>query len=181
MIIRAARIALWLGFLGTTVASAQATTVILVRHAEKSAPTGDAALTPIGEQRSRDLAQALGNVKLARIITTQYQRTRLTGEPVARAANLEITVVPASRDLKAAAAAVVASLDSLPNGSTALVIGHSNTLGSIISALGGPSLPDLCDGEHSTMFILERPGRAEPVSVVRARYGAAEPPEANQC
>jgi broad specificity phosphatase PhoE len=160
---------------------AQATTVILVRHAEKSSPTGDADLTPIGEQRARDLVSALAQVKLAAVISTQYQRTRLTGEPVARAANLEVKVVPASRDLAAAAAAVVAALDTLSAGSTALVIGHSNTLSSIIAALGGPSIPDLCDGEHSTLFILERPGGGKPVSLVRARYGAAEPPKASQC
>ena len=159
---------------------AQATTVILVRHAEKSSPTGDADLTPIGEQRARDLVSALAGARLSAVISTQYQRTRLTGEPVARAANLEVTVVPASRDLNAAAVAVVAELDSLPAGSTALVVGHSNTLSSIIAALGGPTIPDLCDGEHSTLFILERPGGGKPVSLVRAKYGAAEP-EASQC
>lgn len=160
--------------------AAQATTVILVRHAEKSSPTGDAGLTPIGEQRAQDLVKVLANTRLAAVITTQYQRTRLTGEPAAVAANLQVTVVPASRDLKAAASHVVAALDSLPAGATALVVGHSNTLGSIIAALGGPTIPDLCDGEHSTLFILERPGGGKPVSLVRARYGAAEP-EASQC
>ena len=181
MITRAARIALGLGFLGTTVASAQATTVILVRHAEKSAPTGDAGLTQIGEQRARDLVKVLANVRLVAVITTQYQRTRLTGEPSARAANLEVTVVPASRDLNAAASAVVTALDSLAAGSTALVVGHSNTLSSIIAALGGPAIPDLCDGEHSALFVLERPGGGKPVSLIRSRYGAAEPPEASSC
>ena len=162
-------------------AQAQATTVILVRHAEKSSPTGDAGLTPVGEQRARDLVSTLAGVKLAAVITTQYQRTRLTGEPVALAANLQLTVVPASRDLTAAASAVVSALDSLPAGSTALVVGHSNTLSSIIAALGGPTIPDLCDGEHATLFVLERPGGGQPVSLVRARYGAAEPPEASHC
>jgi broad specificity phosphatase PhoE len=160
---------------------AQATTVILVRHAEKSSPTGDAGLTAIGEQRAQDLVKVIANVRLAAVITTQFQRTRLTGEPVARAANLELTVVPATRDMTADAAAVVRALDSLPPGSMALVVGHSNTLAGIIVALGGPRVPDLCDGEHSTLFILERPGGGKPVSLVRARYGAAEPPEASQC
>ena len=159
----------------------QATTIILVRHAEKSSPTGDAGLTAIGEQRAQDLVKVLANVRLTGVITTQYQRTRLTGEPSARAANLEITVVPASRDLNSGASAVVAALDSLPAGSTALVVGHSNTLSPIIAALGGPTIPDLCDGEHSTLFVLERPGGGKPVSLVRAKYGAAEPPEASQC
>lgn len=161
--------------------AAQATTVILARHAEKSAPTGDPGLTAVGEQRARDLASALAHVRLAAVITTQFQRTRLTGAPVAAAASIEPTIVPATRDGAADAAAVVRALDALPAGATALVVGHSNTLGSIITALGGPKLPDLCDGEHSTLFVVERPGEGKPVSLVRARYGAAEPPEASRC
>jgi broad specificity phosphatase PhoE len=168
-------IALGLGL--SSITQAQATTVILARHAEKSSPTGDAGLTAIGEQRARDLAQALLNVKLAAVISTQYQRTRLTAAPVAQAAGVEVTVVPASPD----PAGVIRALDALPAGSTALVVGHSNTLSAIIAALGGPSIPDLCDGEHSTLFVLERPGGGKPVSLVRAKYGAAEPPEATKC
>jgi broad specificity phosphatase PhoE len=160
-----------------TMAQAQATTVILARHAEKAAPTGDPVLTPVGEQRAQDLARALADVRLAGIISTQYQRTRLTAAPVAQAAKLEVTVVPGSAD----PAGVIRALDALPVGSTALVVGHSNTLAGIIAALGGPKIPDLCDGEHSTLFVVERPGGGKPVSLVRAKYGAAEPPEASQC
>jgi broad specificity phosphatase PhoE len=160
---------------------AQATTIILVRHAEKSSPTGDAGLTAVGEERAWDLVQVMAHVRLAAVITTQFQRTRLTGEPSAQAANLELTVVPAGPDKNANNAAVVRAVDALPAGSAALVVGHSNTLAGIIAALGGPALPDLCDGEHSTLFVLERPGSEKPVSLVRARYGAAEPPEASEC
>lgn len=156
---------------------AQATTIILARHAEKVAPTGDPVLTPAGEERARDLAQALINVKLAAVISTQYQRTRLTAAPVAEVAGLEVTVVQASAD----PAGVVRAVDALPAGSTVLVVGHSNTLAPIIAALGGPRLPDLCDGEHATLFVVERPVGGKPVSLVRAKYGAAEPPEASQC
>jgi broad specificity phosphatase PhoE len=168
-------VSLWLGL--SSITGAQATTVILARHAEQAAPTGDPALTPAGEQRARDLAQTLIHVKLAGVISTPYQRTRLTAAPVAQAAGLEVTVVQASAD----PAGIVRALDALPPGSTALVVGHSNTLAPIIAALGGPRLPDLCDGEHSTLFVLERPGGGKPVSVVRAKYGAAEPPEATRC
>lgn len=156
---------------------AQASTIILARHAEKAAPTGDPVLTPVGEQRARDLAQALINVKLAAVISTQYQRTRLTAAPVAQAAGLEVMVVQASAD----PVGILRALDALPSGSAALVVGHSNTLAPIIAALGGPKVSDLCDGEHSTLFVVERPGGGKPVSLVRAKYGAAEPPEASQC
>jgi broad specificity phosphatase PhoE len=161
-------------------AQAQAGTILLVRHAEKSAPSGDPGLTAAGEQRARDLARTVADADLAAIITTQYRRTQLTGAPAARAASLEPLVIQASGNMATDAGAVVQALDALPPGSTALVVGHSNTLGPIIAALGGPRIPDLCDAEHSTLFLVQRPVGGK-VGMIKARYGAAEPAEAGQC
>ena len=163
------------------VVEAQATTIILARHAEKAAPTGDPGLTTIGEQRAKDLASTLAGVHLAAIITTQYRRTQLTAAPVALVANVEPLVIPATGNVATAATAVAQALDALPAGSTALVVGHSNTLGPIIAALGGPKMADLCDAEYSTLLILVRPGADRSVSLVRSRYGAAEPAAASEC
>jgi broad specificity phosphatase PhoE len=161
--------------------AAQATTVILVRHAEKASPTGDAGLTAVGAQRALDLAATLKHVELGAIITTQFQRTRLTAAPVAQASHLDPLIAQASGATGAHVAAVVRMIDSLPPGSTVLIVGHSNTLTPIIAALDGPTLANLCDAEHSTLFILQRNAPGQPASLVRARYGAAEPPEASQC
>lgn len=158
---------------------AQASFIVLARHAEKAAPTGDVGLTAAGEQRARDLARALTNVRLAAVITTQYQRTRLTAAPSTSAAGLTASVVPATGDMAADARAVIRALDSLPPGSAALVVGHSNTLGPIIAALGGPNIPDLCDAEYSTLLVLVR--SADGVSLLRGHYGAAEPESASHC
>jgi phosphohistidine phosphatase SixA len=162
-------------------ANAQAALVILARHAEKAAPSGDPGLTAAGDQRANDLATALSGVRLAAIITTQYRRSQLTAAPIARTTGLQPLVIAATGDMKASADAVARTLDSLPQGSVALVVGHSNTLGPIIVALGGPQVPDLCDGEHSTLLVLARPGGAAGTSLLRSRYGAGEPPEASQC
>jgi len=35
-----------------------------------------------------------------------------------------------------------------------LVVGHSNTVPAIIKALGGPTLPDICDANYSYFFVL---------------------------
>ncbi|MEP7324659.1 MAG: histidine phosphatase family protein [Gemmatimonadota bacterium] len=162
-------------------AHAQASLIILARHAEKSAASGDPGLTAAGEQRARDLAAALAGVHLSAIITTQYRRTQLTAAPAASASHIQPTVISAAGNSDVDAALVARALDALPAGSAALVIGHSNTLGPIIKALGGPALPDLCDGEYSTLLILERTAGADPAKLIRSRYGAAEPAEASQC
>lgn len=161
-------------------ASAQAGTIILARHAEKAAPSGDPELTAEGMRRAEALAGVLADVRLSAILTTQFRRTQLTAAPAARAAGISPTVLTATGNLPADAAAVAAAIDALPVGSVVLVVGHSNTLGPIIAALGGPTLPDLCDGEHATLFTLVRPA-AGPPHLLRARYGAAEPPGATAC
>lgn len=161
-------------------AAAQAGTIILARHAEKAAPSGDPELTPEGLRRAEALAQVVADVRLTAILTTQFRRTWLTAAPAARAAGIAPTVLTATGNLTEDAAAVARAIDALPAGSIVLVVGHSNTLGPIIGALGGPTLPDLCDGEHATLFTLVRPA-AGPPHLLRSRYGAAEPPGATAC
>lgn len=160
--------------------AAQATTIILARHAEKAAPSGDPELTPEGMRRAEALAQVVADVRLSAILTTQFRRTRLTAAPAARAAGIAPTVVTATGKIAEDAAVVAVAINALPTGSVVLVVGHSNTLGPIIAALGGPALPDLCDGEHATLFTLVRPA-AGPPHLLRSRYGAAEPPGATAC
>ncbi len=59
-------------------------------------------------------------------------------------------------------------------GSVVLVVGHSNTVPSIIAALGGPKLADLCDSAYSNLFVLVlgEPGGAR---LIRSRFGDADP------
>lgn len=160
---------------------AQASLIVLVRHAEKSAERSDPGLTRGGEKRAADLAGALEGARLTAIYTTQYRRTRLTAEPVAHAQGLTPMVLPASGDLRSDAAAVAAAINALPAGSAALVVGHSNTLGPIIAALGGPPVPDLCDGEYATLLILERPTGGTGPQLLRSRFGAADLLGATEC
>lgn len=167
--------------MATPVAQAQASLVILARHAEKSGTSDTASLTPIGHQRASDLARVLEGTRLDAIISTQYNRTRQTAAPAAEQAALEVTVIEGGMGVSANAAAVASAIDSLPAGSAVLVVGHSNTLTHIIRAMGGPDLPDLCDPEYSTLFVMERPVPGTPWRMLRSRYGAPDPPGADQC
>ena len=165
---------------GATRLHAQASLVILVRHAEKAAPSGDVDLSPQGEARARALAEHLAQVRLDAILVTQYRRTGQTAGPTATMTGIAPRIVPTAATVDAHARAVSRQLDALPPGSAALVVGHSNTLGAIITALGGPALPDLCDGEYATIFVLDRAGPAGP-RLLRARFGPADPPGAEAC
>jgi broad specificity phosphatase PhoE len=161
-------------------AAQDSTVVILVRHAERASLSGnnDPPLTEAGEARARALAQALEGRQIHAVLTTERQRTRNTARPAAEARGLSPEIV----SLAAGEAHVdsVAAAVRRHAGHTVLVVGHSNTVPGIIGALGGPRLPDLCDGEYSNLFILVLKRDAEP-RLERHVYGEPDPPGANAC
>jgi hypothetical protein len=68
---------------------------------------------------------------------------------------------------------VVAAIRARPAGEVVLVVGHSNTVGPIITELGGPRLGNICDSEYSNMFILQMTAPAP--KLIRANYGKPDP------
>jgi broad specificity phosphatase PhoE len=151
---------------------AQPATVILVRHAEKASATErDPVLSEAGMQRARDLGVALADAGVGSVFTTQYQRTRLTAAEVLAATKLTPIVVDAGGPNHPAQ--VAAAVRARPAGEVVLVVGHSNTVGPIITALGGPRLGDICDSQYGNLFILEMTGPAP--KLIRAKYGKADP------
>jgi broad specificity phosphatase PhoE len=159
-------------------AQSRTTLVILVRHAEKAAePAADPSLTPAGTVRARALAAALANVRVEAVITTELVRTGETALPVAEARGLTFEIVhTGARDAHANA---VADAVRAHAGQAVLVVGHSNTIPAIIAALGGPKLPDICDTQYSTLFVLVvGEGRAD---LVVSSYGAPSPDPTTTC
>ena len=151
-------------------ASSQAQTVILVRHAEKAAVSGDdPPLSALGEARAESLGVVLARADVRAVIVTSRQRTRLTAAAVLRVRHLTPVVVPLGDGGAEHVRAVAAAVRREPRRSVVLVVGHSNTISRIVTALGGPELPDLCDADYSTMFILDLDAR--PARLVRAQYG----------
>jgi len=150
-------------------ASAQSTTVILVRHAEKATePASDPGLTPAGEQRARDLAQLAHDAGVSAVITTQLARTRATAQPLASALGItpEVVDTRGATHVQDVAAAIRKRA-----GQVILVVGHSNTIPAIIAALGAPQPPPICDPEYDNVYIVTLPASGS-ARVIRARYGA---------
>ena len=68
-------------------------TVFLIRHAEREdEPKQDPPLSKEGVARSQALARLLSGAGIKAILTSQYTRTKQTGEPLA--AKLGLTVTP---------------------------------------------------------------------------------------
>ncbi len=155
-------------------AQAPATTVIVVRHAEKAAqPAADPPLTAAGRARAQALAAALQSAEVTAVVTTQFARTKATAAPTADEFHLTAVVVPATSPVSDHARAVAAAVMQHAGG-TVLVVGHSNTVAAIVAALGAPKPAELCDAEYDAMFVVtvRADGRA---TVIKARYGKATP------
>lgn len=139
--------------LGSFFASAQTTTVFMVRHAEKdlSNPADkDPALNGEGLQRSYDLKDILQKEKLSAIFSTPYKRTQQTGKPLADLIKKEIITYDPSQN-----EALVKTILENYAGKKILIIGHSNTLLSIVKAFGAtPSINQITDNQYNLLFEL---------------------------
>jgi broad specificity phosphatase PhoE len=147
---------------------AQSTVVVLVRHAEKVDDSRDPPLSEAGERRAEALAAALGDAGIQAVYTTQYVRTRDTAAPLARAVGVDPVIVASAGDAAANAAATAAHIREHNVGRTVLVVGHSNTVPAIITALGGADVGKIGDDEYFHLFIVLLDGSG--AGVVRATY-----------
>lgn len=149
-------------------AAPEATTVYLVRHAEKVDESEDPSLSEIGMARAQALADSLAPGGIDAIFVTRYQRTDLTAQPLAERLGLTPTVVQAEGGTDSLAARTARIVRALPAGSRVLVVGHSNTVGPTIEALGGPPTADLPSCEYNTLFEVTL---EEDVAFVASTYG----------
>ncbi len=138
----------------------KATTVYLVRHAEKAAaPAADPPLTEAGTKRADDLARKLAKAGIKTIFTSQYLRTKQTAEPLAKQLGLTATVVPVamsamnSRELSPDYLKQMAERASTSPGPV-LIVGHSNTVPELIKALGGDIAPSIDDTVYDDLFVV---------------------------
>jgi broad specificity phosphatase PhoE len=153
--------------------------VIIVRHGEKAtSPKENPPLSPAGEARARALADALQDAGVTTIITTEQRRTRDTGTPLLTALHASPVVVPTSPDKQQHANAVATAVRKA--GGIVLVIDHQLTMPLIMTALGGPSVPTVCDVEFSNLYLL-LPADSTHLRLVRGHYGEPDPPHDAGC
>jgi phosphohistidine phosphatase SixA len=139
--------------------------VFVVRHAERadSGPDGmppaassgtpaDPDLSAAGRARAESLAAALKDAKITAVYVTELKRTQQTAAPLARALGLTPIVVPAS-----STAVLVAKVKA--QSGIALVVGHSNSVPEIISALGVRTPVQIADTDYDNLFVVVRTNR----------------------
>lgn len=150
--------------------TADSTTIIVIRHAEKAlGSVADPPLTEAGEARAALLARMFGDARspghIDAIYVSPALRNRLTAAPLAARLGLIPTVAPAD-DPRGLAHRVLRE----HAGGRILVIGHSDTVPQIVATLSGnKNIPGIGAQEYGTMYIVTVPriGRA---NLLRLNY-----------
>lgn len=160
---------------GSLVLDTTATTVLVVRHAEKNPHPagGDAGLNTKGLLRAKELARLTRDAGIAAVYASQYGRARMTAEPVAAARGDSVRTYDANRnDLLAA------RIRGEHAGATVLVVGHGDSVPELIEALTGERL--LADEavEYDRLYVLTLGSGGGSAGagghrLLRLRYGAS--------
>jgi broad specificity phosphatase PhoE len=162
------RLALLATFVLSSLSMQAATTVILVRHAEKAPVSGDMPLSEAGQARAKELARVLADARITAIYTTPFRRTRETVAPLAAALNITPETCETGKDY---APRIVRDLLANHAGETVLVAGHSNTTVDVLRELGMKDPPFIPEPQFDNLFVCTV-GDALPASCVALRYGA---------
>jgi broad specificity phosphatase PhoE len=150
--------------------TADSTTVIVIRHAEKQlGAAADPPLSAAGEARAQRLAQMFGDPaapgRVSAIIVSPWLRSRSTAAPLASRLALTLVERPADDAREIARVALHRF-----GGGRVLIVAHADTVPKIVAALCGRSdIPPMADLEYDTMYIVTVPriGRA---NLLRLRY-----------
>jgi broad specificity phosphatase PhoE len=159
-----AALSVWVWF------TANSTTVIVIRHAEKDTTSVvDPPLSAAGEARAALLARLFGdnqNVgRLDAIYVSATLRSRLTAAPLAGKLGM-VPIVTGADDSRALARRVLRE----NSGKRAMVIGHSNTVPEIVSALTGRTdIPKIDEQDFSVMYVVSVP-RVGHANLLRLSY-----------
>jgi phosphohistidine phosphatase SixA len=150
--------------------TANSTTVVVIRHAEKElGSAADPTLSSEGEARAALLANMFGDVKgagrLDAIYTSAALRNRLTAAPLAGRLGILPTVAP-SDDPKGLAHRVLRD----NSGRRVMIIGHIDTVPEIVAALSGRSdIPSMDEKEYGVMYVVTVP-RIGHANLLRLNY-----------
>ncbi len=135
------------------VSTAQATTIYLIRHAEKQVTNPDdrdPGLTETGIARAEHAALILRSINFTAIYSSDFQRTRLTAEIIRGSRELNITIYD-PRELPAFAE----QLKAAPSEDIFLVAGHSNTTPELAQLLSDKSVEPIDESIYHNLYRVE--------------------------
>lgn len=126
-----------------------ATTLFLIRHAEKLDDTKNTDLSPEGFERAEYWKKYFENIQIDAFYSSGFQRARRTCQPMAISRDKDITIYKNHlMDLK--------NLISENKGKTVLIVGHSNRIPTFVNKLlGEERYPEILEPEFGNLYIIE--------------------------
>ena len=132
-----------------TTQDTELTTYYLIRHAEKdrSDPTNkDPELTPQGQLRAKSWAAFFDSIPIQQVYSTNYKRTVGTARYTAALKNLMLDMYDPSNLYSE-------DFQTLTEGQTVLIVGHSDTTPKFVNAIiGEKRFFDMPDYDNSTLY-----------------------------
>ena len=116
----------------------------LIRHAEKQSGD-DPGLTVQGQQRAQHIASILSLSDIKAVYSTDYQRTRLTAQPIAEIKNLKVQIYDPKELQKFAD-------ELLKRDISAVIVGHSNTTPQLAHLLSGESVSEMDENSFNLIY-----------------------------
>ena len=154
------------GCIGSAVAanSGAATTVILIRHAERD---NFFILTAQGHERAKALVDAVGDMGIAAIYSPNLERNLDTAKPLSHHLGVDITLIP--RISKKTVDKIVSEILTMHPGEVVLLVGNgSGNLRSLHHRLGGTGEGPY---QYGDLFIYTIPVQG-PVKVIKSKFGS---------
>jgi 2,3-bisphosphoglycerate-dependent phosphoglycerate mutase len=160
------------GYLGFPAAGLAQKALYVVRHAEKASDANESSvpLSAEGIARAQRLAALLKDSGVSAIYSTDTVRTRKTAEPLAAARKLEVGIYdPTGPDGKVSLTVLAEKLRRDNAKDVVLVVGHSNTIAPLLSALGCTESVSIGGNEYDNLFVVV-PRAEGPSVLLRLRY-----------
>lgn len=142
-----AGLALTLAILAPLAQAAEPAVIYVVRHGEKTANDGDPDLSAQGRSRATNIATILRKTGIVQVYTSKTARTRQTAAPTAALLGVPVMEYDARQP-----ETMVEGLKAA--GGNALVVGHSNTVGKLVTLLGGEPGATVGDDEYDRLYQL---------------------------
>lgn len=130
-------------------AQTKATTIYLIRHAEKADEPKNPELSEAGKKRAEKWAAYFSTIPIDLFFSSLYKRTTQTCTAIAASQNKEVLFYkPETLELKKL-------IEDNP-GKTILIVGHSNTIPKNINQLTGKeTYADIPDSEYGNLYIVK--------------------------
>jgi broad specificity phosphatase PhoE len=148
------------------------TTIIFIRHAERASMSAeDPGLSDAGRRRAAELTRQLVDADVVAgidaIYSTSYRRTQETVQGLAEALDLPVNIyAPDDNE------AVLNTILKSHKGKIILVVGHSNTIPTLIADLGASKkVPPINENEYDNIYVVSIPWFGK-TKTIRLRYGA---------